>query len=64
MPMMTVHVRLDATTSACSILAMWTGIWFLSSMSSYVFLQVVAVPTGVPTIRASQSEVLPICPKP
>lgn len=59
MPMVTVYMRFNATTSCCSIRAMWASIWFLAGMSTYMFLQVVAVSTGTSTDWASMPQALP-----
>lgn len=51
MPMVTIHVRFNVTTSGCTVRTVRAEIGFLPSVCTDMFLEVVAVSTGVSTIR-------------
>lgn len=59
-PVVSVHVRFDATTGSGSVRAVRAWVRFLPSVSTDMFLEVVAVSTGMSTIRASEPQELPI----
>lgn len=51
MPMVTIHVRFNATTGGCTVRTVRAEIGFLPSVCTDMFLEVVAVSTGASTIR-------------